>query len=90
MTEEVNSSNKELKIPLPFHVNVRDYHDFDTIRELIEELSGTSKLKFEEVGLDGEGSYVGVFYTNKNTAKSLIKQLKKQIESEGGEVRNNL
>lgn len=89
MTEEASTSNKELKIPLPFHVNVRDYSDFNTIRDLIEELSGVSKIKFEKVGLDSEGNYVGVFYTNKNTAKAMIKQLKKEIEVGGGETSNN-
>ena len=72
MTTEVSNTNKEISIPLPFHVSVRDQNDFQTIQELLEELSGVSKLKYEQIGLASDGSYVGVFYTNKNTAKGLI------------------
>ncbi len=71
-----NSTN-EMKIKLPFKVEVSDYHEFDGILDLLKELSGSKHLKFEECGLNDKGKYLGVFFVNKKKAEKLLRNSKK-------------
>ncbi len=64
------------EIPTNFSVKVRDYHEFDLIRDYFEICLGL-EYEFEEVGCDGK--YEAVFYIGPKPEK-LINKIKQTYE----------
>lgn len=69
---------KSVEVPMDFTANVKDYHEFETIQDTIEEYLGI-KYNYEEIGCSGE--YEALFWIGKKPT-DLIKALKKTYEEE--------
>lgn len=66
-----------IQIRTPAIIRVSDYHEFDSIREVINSLKPSDRVKIKEVGFDGQ--YVGVLYTgNLANHKEFIVSAKKE------------
>lgn len=50
-----------ITINLPLIIRVSDYHELDEVRDTINKLSPSEKVKTRELGFDGQ--YIGILYT---------------------------
>lgn len=70
----------EVRLKLPKLVVADDYHEFRYLLNHLQDLTGSTRIKFEEIGYgntdDGRG-YVAIFYTRKNDAA--YKELAKSV-----------
>lgn len=71
-------------LKLPAIVEVRDYHEFKPLENLLRGLTKSKRLKVEEYGV-GMGTYrdnyVGIVYTRKDKEyKKLVETLRKEAE----------
>jgi hypothetical protein len=73
----------EVMVKVPCTIEVKDYHEFSHIEEILKRLN--KKIRVTELGFDkyrGSYSYVGLIHVNTAAHKKLIKELSAILEYE--------
>ena len=72
-----------VKATLPKLVVVRDYHEFDSVKETLNDILDV-RVKVKEIAFDGD--YIGVVYVDKLPTKQEIDKLLKKAKLQVIEV----
>lgn len=74
-----------VQVQLPRIIEVHDYHEFNHIKYMIQNMLGIKNIEVDEVGFTNDGMYIGVIHTKTMEHQKLVTDLIKYYDNEQGE-----